>query len=440
MMPFDLLSCSWPRPVEVTGTRWTSEPEWDAPRMPQLPQFRPLAVEGEACWAVDWRDVFSQGLKFYSSRRSGEMRRFQVVLELRMRDTGRFIFWDDDGCVIRLDGKVVHEDRAAHPLTRHEISVQAGDRLEVSHWQYDGEWIWAGKLEPVESSAATLQVFRPYLPRIQRALRLPNGPPLKMYFGGSSPARSVLSLYSLILNGYHPPSIHIFGDYQWSDQERQILIELLPFARVVTTDKALEQVAALRPDLADKARTHWQVMKLCVGLLCAPDEFCFLDDDMFIVDSLKDALDAFKKNDLVYAPDADYSHDYAKIWGVPGQARQIPTGNINTGLYWLRNKHKAAAIAERLLQVPTDGAQAWQWEQGFMAHEYSRDSAYALSPQRYFYPYFDGLPGGPTGYDYAGNPCGFASVHFGGLAEKPSEAGSRMLAAQLLNRRRRRNA
>jgi len=69
-----------------------------------------------------------------------------------------------------------------------------------------------------------------------------------------------------------------------------------------------------------------------------------------------------------------------------------------------------------------------------MALEYARDTSKALLTQRYFYPFFDGLPGGMSGYDYARNPCGFASVHFGGLAEKPSDAASRMLAPQVLSR------
>lgn len=440
MMPFEILSCSWPRPVEEKDARWISAPEWDAPRMPHLPQFHPRVIEGQHCWAVDWCAVFSQGLHFHSARRSGEMRRFHVTFELRVHDSGNLVFWDDDGCIVRRNGDIVHEDRECHALTRHEIAVFAGDCLEISHWQYHGEWMWAGRLEPMESSTATLQIFSSYLPRVQKSLRQPNGPPLKLFFGSSSPARSILSVYSMILNGYCPPSVQVFGDHQWDTESRRVLVELLPFAEIVPADKVRQELTAIKQGLAELAFSHWQVMKLCVGLLCGADEYCFMDDDMFIVDRLKDALEAFKTHDLVYAPDADYSHDYAGIWGASGQKKQIPTGNINTGLYWLRNKHKRERIAARLLAVPAGSAPSWQWEQGFMAHEYSGDAVYALSEHRYFYPYFDGLPGGPTGYDFAGNPCGFASVHYGGLAQKPSDAAARMLAAQLLNRRHRRGA
>ncbi len=77
---------------------------------------------------------------------------------------------------------------------------------------------------------------------------------------------------------------------------------------------------------------------------------------------------------------------------------------------------------------------AWYWEQGFLAIEYAHESFVQLPSQRYFYPYCDGLPGGILGYDYAGNPCDFASIHFGGLAEKPSDADSVLLAPSILSR------
>src|SRR5207247_10181024 len=99
------------------------------------------------------------------------------------------------------------------------------------------------------------------------------------------------------------------------------------------------------------------------------------------------------------------------------------------------NTHDPAEVGELLLAPAHTYTPSWLWEQGFMALEYSRDTSCALSGQRYFYPFFDGLPGGITGYDYGRNPCGFASVHFGGLMEKPSDSTSRMLAAQILGRR-----
>ena len=64
---------------------------------------------------------------------------------------------------------------------------------------------------------------------------------------------------------------------------------------------------------------------------------------------------------------------------------------------------------------------------------FAGDRTLELSTQRYFYPLFDGLPGGILGYDYARNPCGFASVHFGGLVEKPGDTVALFLAPEILN-------
>ena len=74
------------------------------------------------------------------------------------------------------------------------------------------------------------------------------------------------------------------------------------------------------------------------------------------------------------------------------------------------------------------------WEQGLIAMLYAHKPSYQLPSQRYFYPVFDGLPAGMRGYDYAANPCGFASIHFGGPFEKPSDAVALQLVPELLGR------
>jgi hypothetical protein len=229
----------------------------------------------------------------------------------------------------------------------------------------------------------------------------------------------------------------VFGEYQWTEQARELFRTLLAFAAIVPTAEVLRRLAAIHPALVDLSLRSWPAMKLAVGLLLPPDEYCFLDDDVFVLDSVTDAAAAFHTCDLVYAPDADYSEDYADLRELDARAEPLPTGNINTGLYWLRNSHDPSCIATRMLSAPPSRMPAWQWEQGIMAVEFARDAVCSLPEQRYFYPYFDGLPGGIRGYDYGQNPCGFTSVHFGGLAEKPSDADARMLAAQILNRGRR---
>src|SRR5881409_2386118 len=151
-----------------------------------------------------------------------------------------------------------------------------------------------------------------------------------MYSGAAVPARSILCLYSMILYGYRPSSIHIFGEYQWNPEARDLLSALLPFAHVVPTADVQTRLYAIRPEVAELAMHHWCVMKLCAGVLYPTNEYCLMDDDMFIVDSVSDALTEFERRDLVYAPDADYSSDYRNMLHLE-PSHSLPTGNVNTG-------------------------------------------------------------------------------------------------------------
>jgi hypothetical protein len=87
-----------------------------------------------------------------------------------------------------------------------------------------------------------------------------------------------------------------------------------------------------------------------------------------------------------------------------------------------------------MLRVPPGPINAMDWEQGIIASEYASGRTCRLPSQRYFYPFFDGLPGGVAGYDYAANPCGFASIHFGALRHKPDDRTTLTLAPQLFAR------
>jgi hypothetical protein len=435
--PFDIISCSWPRPVEQAEERWVSEPEWDAPLMPARPQPRWEKISGEQCWVINWREVFAGGLKFWSPHVSGEMRGFHVVFRLRINATGKLIIWDDDGSIIRRNNEVIHSDRSSHRAARSEIAVSAGDHLEVAQWQYNGEWTWGARVLPSDDlSNTSVDLLLRYLSRVERRLRNPNGPPLKMYFSGQNPLRTVVAIYSMILNGYSPSAIIVFGEYQWSDQARSFFKALLPFTRIVPTSEALERIESLGgPQLVDLAQCHWFVMKTCIGLLCPPKEYCFMDDDVFILDRMDEALGAFEKCNLVFAPDADYGPAYLSAWGwLYGKSEPLPTASINTGIYSLRNTHDPQKIASDLMKVPINSLPGWMWEQGFMACRYGAESVFKLSAQRYFYPYCDGMPGGMLNYDYAKNPCGFVSIHFGGLVEKPTDAAALALAPEILGR------
>jgi hypothetical protein len=438
--PFDIITCSWPRPVEQRDRCWTSEPEWDAPLMPKHPELYWEQVHDEWCWMINWRSFFKDGLKRWDHHSGGEMRGFHIVFRIRVNGSGTLVFWDDDGSIIRRNGEVIHTDRAVHPPTRNEVAVSAGDELEIAQWQYHYEWLWAARLCPANEHEHTFltaqHALQPYLEPVLQRLNRPGGPPLKIYTDARTPVRTVVAIYSLILNGYVPSAVHLFGDYQWSDQARHLFAAALPFARIVTLPQVVTHIHSIGgPGLVELARRYWYVMKTCVALLCPPEEYCLMDDDIFILDHMHDALAAFSSHDLVYMPDQDMGESYIAAWGKTyNHAGRLRTSKLNTGLYWLRSRHDPRRIAAQILQSRFPPNQPWIWEQGLVALAYARHETFELPGQRYFYPIFDGLPGGMLGYDYARNPCGFASIHFGGLAEKPSDGITLTLAPQILER------
>ena len=432
LIPFELLSCSWPRPIRQDGDRWVSEPEWDAPPSPYRPRPTWRMIGSEPAWTVDWIDLFRGGV---AGLFACEMRGFHVVFRIRALSTGTLVFWDDDGSVIRLGGQIVHDDRSAHPLRRASVRVSAGDVLEVAQWQKDGEWQWAGRAVGTPAATAA-DVYGPHRDAVGARLG-GKAPPLKVFTDGRHPLRAVVAAYSLVLNGYAPRSIHLYGEHQWSPAAARLFAEALPWAEVVPTARVLGTARQLSGvTLESMARRRWFVMKACIALLDDPAEFCLLDDDLFVLDPVDDALEAFRTHDLVYAPDWNHAAAYHRAWS---QAfvlkRPPPTGNFNAGLYWARPADERRRLAERMARVHADGCEPFVWEQGFIAAAYAERPAHALSTQRYFFPLFDGMPGGALGYDWAGNPCGFASVHFGGLPGKPDDATMRWIGPAMLERR-----
>jgi hypothetical protein len=245
-VPFEIISCAWPRPVVQTDGRWTSEPEWDTPVMPFRPEPHWMTVHGEWTWMIDWRRMFRSTLRVWDPNISGEMREFHVVFRLRIHGSGNLIFWDDDGSIIRQNGRTVHEDRSAHMLTRSEMTVEAGDILEVALWQLYGDWLWGAWLQPQETTRIEAgDQLRGYLGAVEARLRHPNGPPLKLFTNGVSAVRTVVSLYSMILNGYAPSQIILFGENQWSKQARHLFTYTLPFADVVSAGETLARIRSV---------------------------------------------------------------------------------------------------------------------------------------------------------------------------------------------------
>lgn len=432
-MSFRILSCSWPRPVECDDARWlwTSPVDWSAPPMPVLPSFARAELEGAAVAQIDWRAFFRRAIRNEVSGASGEMKRFHVVFRLRCERSGTLVFFDDDGCVIRRDGEIVHEDRRAHAPQRHQLEVRAGDELEIAQWQFYGEWSWAARLEErAPSLEDDVALFAPFRADVERALRHPNGPVLKTFFAANAPVRAALAMYSAILNGYRPAGLQIYGDYQWSAEGRRAIEALLPFAEIVPTAPLVERLRGIDPRLVPLTRSHWAAMKLSVSLFHPPYEFGWVDDDVFTLDRMDDALAHFRDHDFVFQSDMDHGADYQRVWSLD---RAVP--NINNGLCFMRNRPEAVpAQARWLVSNPPNGDPLWMWEQGFVAGLYAQANVKALPSNRYLFPLVDGLPEGLQ-YDWRANPCEFATVHFAGMP-KPDDAASRPLVRDILSRRR----
>lgn len=402
--------------------------------MPFLPQPRWELLSDQQCWTINWREFFRTGLQLFHVGRCGEMKGFHVVFHIRPAESGKLVFYDGDGSIIRRDGSIVHSDRTAHGMQRSEIEVTAGEPLEVAQWQLHGSWAW-GALSSLASELPREHYFNLAINAVQSRLEQPDGPPLKIYSHGNAPVRAALAIYSMILRGYSPRQVLLYGDYQWSPETRAFFERVLPFARVVSSSDALSQIRRFGgAALENLARRHWFVMKTCISLMCEPREFCLMDDDVFILGSVRDAIEALRNHVFVFAPDADHERLYLALWGGIFARSSLPrTRRLNTGLFWMRNAHDPQRVASLMMRGSRNLGPNPLWEQGFFAALFAGDATLELPTQRYFYPLFDGLPGGILGYDYARNPCGFASVHFGGLVEKPADTVALFLVADVLN-------
>lgn len=419
--PFRIVWCSWPQAAEVNEECWISEPAWHAVKMSYAPLPAWRSVAGEFCWMIDWKEFF------------GEMRGFHVVFEIEILGSGDLAFWADDGSIVEREGVTVHQDRAAHRLQRNLISVLAGERLRVASWQCYGDWLWGASLCPSVDFGSPTGSFLRFLPMINSRLRQTSGPALKMFTDGVSPARTILSVYSMILNGYVPCKVMLFGEHQWADEARSLFVRCMPFAEIIETSAlrwAINEAGG--NSLANLAMQAWWVMKTCVAFFSDPREFCMMDDDVFVLASVQGAVSAFGTADLVYQADLDHGDAYTRVWRSPQPNGRLPTGRFNAGLYWMRNHFNSREIAHRMLQVSARGTWHVAWEQGFIATLFATGRSLELSSQRSFYPLLDGFPGGMLGYDYRNNPCGFTTVHYGGLPDKPTDVMALWLADDIL--------
>jgi hypothetical protein len=120
-----------------------------------LPHWKLEIIHDSPCWSIDWQDFFRTGVRTWAIYQNGEMRGFHVIFHVRMAASRHLIVWDDDGSIVHRRGEIIHEDRSAHALSRHEIEVKAGGVLEIAQRQLG--WGWCGRIEPYNQSASGLK-------------------------------------------------------------------------------------------------------------------------------------------------------------------------------------------------------------------------------------------------------------------------------------------
>lgn len=423
--PFELVSCTWPFPLHEKAI----EGGWTAPvtHLRPVPEWK---LAGDCTyWSIDWAHLFRGGARFL-----GAMRNFGVVFRIRVNGGGKLAFSSRGRCMIKRGDSLIFEGVAAPEAV---IDTHAGEILDVAVAHDCEEWTWGAKIAQPAGGSDLLKI---HLPGVLARLRTPTGPPLKVFTDARYPIRTVLSVYSMILNGYSPSKVYLYGDYQWKAFNRTLLARFLPFATLVRQQTIHEQIArAAGSEIADRAKEHGYLMKACVALFCEPAEFCVMDDDLFVLRSVAPAQALAAEHDLVFAPDNDNSALYREIWSsVFGETPLAATARVNGALYWLRMRKDRKRVGElmaqglgRLLEWKKTH-ETWAWEQGFYAYLFANDRVSQLPRESYWYPYLGGLPGGVMGYDYANNPCGFTMIHFGGDVEKPGDGEALILMPQIL--------
>src|SRR5205823_9976341 len=215
--------------------------------MPIPSQPRWEIIQEELCWALNWSELFQCELKPWDPIIGGEMRGFHMIFRLHIKASGTFVFWGNAGCLIRRNETIIYASRDTPLLSRGEIEVTSGEHLEIAQWHLRDEWQWGAYMQRPEQTVLTVltSLLAPYLELVQERLRHSQGPALKMYTSGSAPLRTIVALYSMVLNGYTPSEVSLFGEHQWNERTRDLFARWLPFAHVVSTPQVITRLHAL---------------------------------------------------------------------------------------------------------------------------------------------------------------------------------------------------
>ncbi len=193
-----------------------------------------------------------------------------------------------------------------------------------------------------------------HLPRVLESLRYPNGPELWFFTDGESPHRALTAVYGIILNGYSPNGITLFGSHHWDDHARREFTALAPFATVAQSDLVFATIEqAMGRGLAAEARRRVEVERIAAPLVWPGGECCVAGDDVFVLNGVDDALRTAREHDLVIIADAETAPDPPKA-GLFRSSRGLH--KFPGSLYWVRRHVDSTRIAKVAALLSSDAA------------------------------------------------------------------------------------
>lgn len=292
--PFDILSCTAPIPVSSVDFQQISA-AWDAPTLPATPHQRWNTGRAWPTSVVDLSAFFAD--RFPETTGAAA----QAIVRIRMRSSGDFVLRSTSPLLVRGNGHALIHDTTTHDLGAHPQVFRAehGDVIEIATANAQGPWQFAIDVMLPEPAPAPLAT---HLPKVLDRLANPDGPPLVVWTDGTRLNGLALTVYSTILNGYAPSSVEIHGDIPGTDQRRQRLADLLPFARFVPTAILRQRLRDIGGYALDAAADADPAILRRASALLGPEVACFTNDRVVTLSSLRDAIAAFDGSSTVTIP------------------------------------------------------------------------------------------------------------------------------------------
>lgn len=420
LAPYDLLSCSAPIAASGDGVIWSSAPVWDAPQITPVVQPVWNADAEIPSYTTDINRLVDHASPRPSGGISSPWLNHHVIMRIRLRRTGDLVLRTSSACVIRHAGRVVAEQRRSHALAADPIVLNLvdGDVLDIALWCGKDGWSLAVDAAPISPDIPSLDV---YLPAVLRRLESPDGPPLVLTTDGLMPNRLALAVYSLILNGFAPSAVEIYGEHRWPELQRQRINELLPFARIVPTTQFRQRVRDSAGPTLDRPLDEDVVFDTAVLLLGGGPEACCITDDLVVLEPLTGALKQFRGADLVGCTTTTPA-DLQPWIDLLDFDEPSAAAHLAFDLFFRRATADPADLLLDLVSLtPYEAQEAANdparmdistWQRSAIAFCFS-DAAIASLPTGTLPDPADTPPGGPFGYDLTTNPDRRIALRFG---------------------------